>query len=281
MLTPMLATEVEASTLVDYFNASSWVLEQKLDGHRLLLVAPGMDAPPSAITRNGTPYTRRLPKGVSAFRFPPGHKQGEIVFDGELVGDTFWVFDVLGVAEQLNLNQRRKFLEQIFDIPYYKQQFGQSFKLVPRATTAEQKIALAEAAIKSNFEGLMVKHTHSPYIQGGRTQDWRKIKFVRTVDVFVTGVRTDGKNSVDLGLLTDPTSRGIVDVGRASLIGKEKNGTISVGDVLEVRFLYVNEKNRRLYQPTILRKRTDKFMHECLMEQLDAHVTNKSVLETL
>ena len=56
------------------------------------------------------------------------------------------------------------------------------------------------------------------------------------------------------------------------------DSAIKVGDVLEVRYLYTGA-NGRLYQPTILRKRDDKAMQECLTSQLK-HV-NKEVLDAL
>ncbi len=159
------------------------------------------------------------------------------------------------------------------------------FKLVPQAKTRAEKIALSEKALASNFEGLIIKDETSPYRSGARTEEWMKVKFVTTADCIVTGVRTDGKESVDLGLVEETVTTGIagilrtiVPVGRASLIGKEKKGAISEGDVLEVRYLYTGAGGR-LYQPTILRKRTDKPMHECTVEQLK-HVC-KDVLETL
>lgn len=275
-IAPQLAQEAALTTMPTLAVDDDVVFEQKLDGHRVMLVSPGGDAEPIALTRNGQPYTKGLPRRVREWRFPEGNGYGEMILDGELVGDTYWVFDMPRSSandETTPLRVRRYALEQVFE---FLTQGCSAMRLVPQAKTTDEKRALAERALKDNFEGLVVKRKESPYRAGGRTGEWMKLKFVTTVDCIVAGVRTDGKDSVDLCLIGPGTQ--FVDVGRASLIGKEKGGVISKGDVIEVRYLYTGAGGR-LYQPTILRKRTDKPFHECTIDQLK-HV-NKAVMETL
>lgn len=281
MIYPQLAKQAEITSLTSFLENPKWVAEQKLDGHRVLLVSPGKDMPPTALTRNGSLYSRKLPQAIQDFRFPPG----EWVLDGELVDGVYWVFDlprapIITPGGNWELWRRRAALEALLG------NMKHPFRLVPQARTTDEKIALADAAIKNNFEGLVMKQADAPYRSGGRTPEWLKVKFVTTADCVVTGVRNDGKDSVDLGLFGPSFSGGGIatrdlvmhDVGRASLIGKEKNGNINVGDVIEVRYLYTGA-NGRLYQPTIMRKRHDKRPDECTIDQLK-HV-NKEVLETL
>lgn len=284
-IAPQLAKEGDFSLLTQFITDDRYVMEQKLDGNRVLIVAPGEDCPPLVLTRNGNAYTKKIPTAVRNFRFGSAAAgfmpAGSCVFDGELVRNgsddyTYWVFDLPTFQGESNLplSTRRQALELLVG--------GQPngtfpFTLVPQARTKDEKIRLVETAMTSNFEGLLVKKADSVYIPGGRTTDWLKLKFVTTADVIVTGVRTDGKDSVDLGLV-DPEKMNVVPVGRSSLIGKEKGGTISVGDVIEVRYLYTGAGGR-LYQPTILRRRTDKTALECTTDQLK-HV-NKAVMAAL
>lgn len=273
LLAPQLAKSAEVTSLSAFITDDSWVMEQKLDGHRVLLVAPELDMPPTALTRNGNLYSRKLPQAIRDFRFPPG----KWVLDGELVDGTYYVFDlpVSPIFERSNpamatLSVRRQALEALLD------NIGHPFKLVPQARNRAEKITLADTALRNNFEGLLLKKRDSLYIPAGRTTDWLKLKFVVTADVVVLDVRDDGKDSVRLGLYT---ADGLLqDVGRASLIGKEKRCPINQGDVVEVRYLYVGAGGR-LYQPTLLKKRDDKRPDECTDDQLK-HV-NKSVLEAL
>lgn len=286
MIFPQLAKQAEVTSLTSYIEDDNWVMEQKLDGHRVLLCSPGRDMPPTALTRNGTLYTRKLPKAVQDFRFP----EGDWILDGELVGDTFYVFDLpkhpdfdYAMGDNLNdlLNQgreeveplwlRRTILENLLD------NISHPFKLVPQARTPQEKISLAEISLKNNYEGLVLKQKAAPYRSGGRTPEWLKVKYVKSLDAVVLAVRDDGKESVRLGIYRDGV---LIDVGRASLIGKEKRGLIAPGDVLEVRYLYCNTPEApRLYQPTILRRRDDKSPEECTDDQL--RFTNKEVLCSL
>lgn len=295
-LYPQLAKQAEVTSLTDYINDDRWIMEQKLDGHRVLLVSNG-DNKPTALTRDGRLYSRKLPQDLADYRFPrvaqflggDDDAAGQFVLDGELVAhcvnghtvsSTYWVFDVLqapGLLEGAPLHVRRAYLEAFFTT-----QSGHPFRLAPQAKTPDEKILLADKALANNYEGLVLKDRESPYRPGGRTPEWLKVKFVKTADVFAMRVRDDGKDSVMLGMIDDsdpqfPNGKP-VEVGRASLIGKEKNGVINVGDVLEVRYLYVGAGGR-LYQPTILGKRVDKPMHQCTIDQMV--FVNKSVLEAL
>lgn len=284
MIFPQLAEEANVQNLQSYLEGD-WVMEQKLDGHRILLCSPGGDFPPTALTRNGTPYTRRLPKALQEFRFPNDPNPQSFILDGELVDGVFWVFDIPqspATDPTMSLADRRFVLEHTFDL---WSRGNPAIRLVPQARSFEDKVKLAEHALSNNFEGLIFKRPSSPYRSGARTSEWTKLKFVTTADCVVLGVRDDGKDSVSLGMyetaMVGPLHKEtqiLLPVGRASLIGKEKNGTINQGDVIEVRYLYVGA-NGRLYQPTIMRKRVDKTAKECLTSQMK-HV-NKSVLEVL
>lgn len=287
MLFPMLAKQADITSLTTFIENNAWAFEQKLDGHRIMLCSPGGDFPPVAMTRNGTPYTRKLPKALQDFRFPADDKPHKWILDGELVGDTFWVFDIprsphTGVQD--SLRSRRAYLERL--IGAYKHT---AIKLVPHARTSAEKIRLAEIALKNNYEGLVIKRIDAGYI-AGRSDYWLKLKFVTTAECVVLDVRDDGKESVRLGMYGpsvgafDPKGsvttkdRVMHEVGRASLIGKEKNGKINKGDVVEVKYLYAGAGNR-LYQPTILRKRDDKLPEQCTTGQMK--FVNKDVLERL
>jgi len=270
-LFPQLAKSVEVTDLGEFINDDTWVMEQKLDGHRLFLSSPEQPGPPVATTRNGTSYTRKLPKAMTDYRFPSGH----YILDGEIVDGTFWIFDILvgtddgGWTTNWTTEQRRIALE------HFMVMAPGPFRIVPRAKTRDEKIALAHRALREGYEGLILKRLGKPYRSAGRTEEWLKLKFVATVDVVVTDVRADGKDSVGYAVHEGGVLK---PIGRASLIGKEKSGVINVGDVIEVRYLYVGADGR-LYQPTILKKRDDKLPHECTGDQL-RHV-NKAVLEVL
>lgn len=259
MVNAQLATPLPLGDVGRFIADDNWVAEQKLDGHRILLYLTP-DRPATALTRNGSIYTKGLPRALTDLRV-----QHRTLFDGELVGNQYWAFDYPEPNTAM-LRERRALLEVA------AAEVGIS--VVPQARTTTEKEALLYGAAEAGLEGIVLKRADSLYL-GQRTDAWRKVKFVSTVDVVVLAVRDDGKESASLGI-TDGKS--FTEVGRCSLIGKEKKVAVKVGDVVEVRCLYVTP-DRRLYQPTLLRVRTDKHLHEC--DGSDFRVVNKQVLAQL
>lgn len=267
MFAPQLASPMTLTEIGRYVVDDGWVMEQKLDGHRLALVL-SPDAPPKAITRNGTYYTRTLPASVQNLRSDPGP-----VIDGELVGNTFWAFDILAEDESMHrmaLHARRAVLERfVTDF--------EALRVVPQARTTEEKEHLLLHAAAERLEGVVVKRIDSPYV-GRRSRAWLKAKFVSTADVVILAVRDDGKDSASLGIrMSTPAGDKWVEVGRCSLNGKPP---VAVGDVVEVRYLYVQHPEApRLYQPDLTRVRKDKSPLDC--DGSDFRVTSKIVLRSL
>lgn len=273
---PMLADSIDPTNLDRLVQDPEFVMEQKLDGHRVILrIQDGLS--PLAVTRNGNPYTKGLPKDLF-----DGFPEGRWVLDGEWIaphsgGDgIYWVFDMLDanglISDRMPLLQRRCILET-----FMAAMNNPKIRLVPQAKTSEEKRALVDRCRWMGAEGVMAKHRKGLYRPGARSKDMWKAKFVETADVVVLALRDDGKDSVRLGAY-DANGLDVIDVGRASLIGKEKKGEFKVGDVLEVRYLYMGAGNR-LFQPTILKKRTDKRAEECSIKQFK-HVS-KTVLASL
>lgn len=264
---PQLAQTAEVTLLESFLTNQSWWGQQKLDGNRFLMGSTDRAYPPSFTTRSGSPYTKKIPKALTDYRFP----DGEWILDGELVGDTYWVFDlpkspITGI--HLPMVERHAALSAFIGLA------GGPIRLVPTAKTRLDKIRLAEKALAQNYEGLIFKRSDSHYTPGGRNTDWLKLKFTKTVDCFVVPKKKeDGHDSVALGVYDADGNE--VEIGRTSAIGK---GDITVGDVIEVRYLYVGAQGR-LYQPTIMRKRWDKDKPQCTIDQL-VHV-NKTVLEEI
>lgn len=272
---PMLASSMDPAHLEGTITGPQFVLEQKLDGHRILLrVQDGLS--PLALTRGGAPYTKGLPASLT-----DGLPDGRWVLDGEWIaahsgGDgIYWVFDMLDanglITESSTLVERRAVLEAFMSLVSTPR-----IRLVPQAKTEDEKRTLVQKCRESGAEGVMVKNIDGTYQPGARSRNIFKAKFVETADVIVLALRDDGKDSVRLGAFD--AQGALVDVGRSSLIGKEKKGAFAVGDVLEVRYLYMGA-NGRLFQPTIMKRRDDKLAPECLTDQFK-HV-RKDVLASL
>lgn len=270
-LAPQLALEAEIDILETVVTGTGYVLEQKLDGDRVMLDTTNGRLVPR--TRDGRLYSKGLPNALRKFAVDDGLPLN-VVIDGELVGSTYWAFDLPVSGEEMvgqPLYVRRAALVALRD----SGALG-PIKVVPQANTMDLKHDLARIAITEGYEGVMAKIMDSRYKPGGRTRDWLKIKFTKTADVVVMPKKKDdGHNSAAYGVYDGDR---LVEVGKASLNGKEKRYAIVEDDVLEVKYLYVGA-NGRLYQPRILRKRSDKRPEECTIDQL--HHVNKEVLEAI
>lgn len=170
---PMLATAWPAP-----FDDAAWSFEVKWDGYRAILANDG--GTPELFSRRGNRISDRFSAllGVA----PPG-----VVLDGEVVafgadgrpsfqglqgssdGVHLIVFDVLvnegrDVTAQ-PLDERRRILESI--------ELGRGGVLSDRVIG--DGMALWEAIVERDLEGMVAKRRASAYEPGGRSKAWRKI----------------------------------------------------------------------------------------------------------
>lgn len=264
----MLAIEATKTQATKNIADPEWWLQQKCDGDRILVRSE--NGVVTFLNRQGEPKAKAIPPGVQSFFTIP---DGLWYFDGELVGDQLWIFDLLidsVISTETPYIERYAMLEVLFAKPEWA---SDAVKLLPTARTAEEKMALTVAVSEGNGEGWMLRHRSMPYVCGpSRSTKLLKIKRTRTMDVIIGKHHLEGKENAELKLL-DPRGKS-VPVGRCSLIGKPD---VDTGDVVEVKFLYVGA-NDRLYQPTLLRVRDDKSPEECTIDQLDPHRVNKSII---
>jgi bifunctional non-homologous end joining protein LigD len=207
---PQLATPTADAFVLGLHcaNWADWVMEEKLDGHRLIVeVEPG---PGSLLSdsRKVTAWSRnakvralpshleeqlgRLPAGVfDGELLVPGHRSygvTELVNSDRLV---FVAFDVLRVmrTEVLEepLTTRRLILRSIFE--HFAIQSCPHLRLVEQrpcvnASTVE---AWRDEVWARDGEGLILKRTASRYVPGKRSKDWAKVKQLRSATLTVTG----------------------------------------------------------------------------------------------
>lgn len=270
---PMLADSTEPRQLDRYIDDNNWWMNQKLDGDRLLIYVE--NGVVNALNRKGREKTR----GVNHRLLAPFEEfnAGRFVFDGELLGDgMLHIFDVpfatsLGVERNTPLDERTKVLDMIFDLWH-----PTGIVKVATARTAAEKALMVKIAMESQLEGVMIKRANGLYVNK-RSSSWLKAKFVKDADFIVTAIGQEGKTNAVLGLI-DPDRGTVVEVGRASAIGKANP---QPGEVWTVRYLYcVDPRNPRLYQPRLMHRRTDKQLSECTIDQLDGSYTDRNYIIT-
>ena len=192
---PMLASAFpEGSSLADF--GAGWVLEEKFDGHRLLVVVKGGKA--SGWSRPGAdrPSAERpLPAGLAADAeaLPEGTYDGELCIPGGTSSDVtrldrkdelvLILFDAVEIMSQSLLDKpldtRRAYLEVAV-----KHVTGD------RVRVAEQT-AVSLDAVKAIWakggEGAILKKVDSTYRSGWRTPNWVKVKAIGSAELTLTG----------------------------------------------------------------------------------------------
>lgn len=257
---PMLAKPAE-NPAVTYLNNPSYVIEQKLDGERLLIEVNDQET--LGFNRNGLPT--EVPTSIAA-NFDKRAFSGKWVFDGEMLGDQYFVFDCVQAKTEIEPETQHQhrfgFLRQLMDVwnPV-------NIHLVPYADNRNIDKKAFFKTCEKNAEGVVFKLNIGHYRPGKRTMENLKWKFTDTVDVIVTGLNADGHaQSINIGLWHGDTYKQYVSAGGCK-IPEEAVGKLSVGEVIEVKYLYATP-DHKLVQPTWHKRRLDKNAAECNTDQL-------------
>jgi ATP-dependent DNA ligase len=280
----MLAESITLTDLPKYIRDDQWVAQLKADGHRLLVCVE--DGQVSALGRNGqakmSGLSHRLLSQFEVF------DKGKWIFDGELIGSKLVLFDLIEAptycAPNMAFTERYRVLTTLYQDVWRPD--ADVILVLPVATGAEAKLTMVRAAEQEQREGVMLRHVTGTYRGGARSAHLLKCKFTKEADCIIYDLNTNGHENVELVLL-DPDGKfpaatgypaGILPIGSASAIGKKPKPEKL--DVWEVRYLYVVDPDRpRLYQPRLMRKRTDKDLQECLVDQIAGAFTDKNLTD--
>jgi len=262
----VLLNAVDEQKAKECILTDSWVLQPKMDGVRFLL----SHVPPSvaqqktwkieAFNRKGIPIS--CPNEISeSVKFANEYYEdgiGSFLIDGELVGDTYHVFDILEKDGQdlrpLTLLDRLVGLNDLMESLECDNVVS-----VPTHCTETQKNKAFDELKNNNAEGVVFKYINAPYSPGRPASGghYLKHKFVETGSFIVNSI--NNVRSVQLRL-NDGTEVGSVTIPANFKIP-------SVGSVVEVRYLYAY-RGGSLYQPVYLGERSDIDESECTEDQL-------------
>lgn len=239
---PMLLNEADAAAAVDKLRDPGWMAQPKMDGIRLQIHREAGGGV-CAYSRTGLKRTA-LPKpvmdAVLAFGMPG------FVIDGELVGDTFFAFELLSFVQWVQRAADGTLVEPYLQARDFRDQSA-AFRLgllgsecdwlpgvqiIETAFSETAKIALLERLKAEGAEGIVLKQVDAPYRSGRPNSGgpYLKHKFVTTGSFVVSGLNAKGKRSVDLAL-ADGTR-----VGSCTI--PPNRDVPPVGAIAEVRYLY-------------------------------------------
>ena len=276
----MLYTEIDPSEIGRYIDDDRWVMEQKLDGTRVI----------AQVTQHGA---RFLQRGGVVLKHSAATQhlhtiEPELValakaldvkgmtLDGELLTQpgTYHLFDVVHLVTMRHYEAIVPNMPQVVRRAMLtvlgKQLTGERVSVIRQAMTTFEKQEMWEAANRAGIEGVMLKRHDAPYEPGARVMHGLKVKLVKSADVVVTGVNrgrtAQGRETgnITFGVFTPLGS--FEQIGRCSVIGKPH---VEPGDVIEVAYLYWT--GGTTYQPRMVRVREDKRPEDCQMSQFPAY----------
>lgn len=281
---PMLASAQPEEAVTHAMGDDNWVSQFKFDGDRVVVEV--IDGAIRVLNRQGQAKVRNV-----------GHEQllpftalhsGRWVFDGEIVGRTLVLFDIITASdgtltwahENTTFDRRYRVLVAAADglgIPHVEDAEVDSAVVVAGvARTTDAKADMLAAAVDGKREGIILRRIDGHYASGRRSTGLVKHKLIRDADVIVSALHPV-KQSAELSVYNDHGN--LVVVGSASTIGKgSAAGGVDVGDVWVVTYLYVVDPDHpRLFQPRLVRHRRDKAARECLLSQFADAGTSKAV----
>jgi len=273
-------TETDVKNADRYITDPQWVMEQKMDGTRgLVVITPGNVWWPGSGGRNSLSHTaaiQHFPVLNPILQRLVHENEGELVLDGEIMIRTgeFHVFDLpymrAGGIELIRptdpLWRRREVMESLeatLQRDHLLNGGERPVRVVRQARTTREKAAMWARVVEAGVEGAMVKHVDSTYQPGVRVKDVLKLKLVKTADVVVwktTRTRNDAGREVGSFYFGVYEGGEFVKLGSCSAIGKPETAE---GDVIEVAYLYREPGEGALVQPRMVQVRTDKDPMEC------------------
>lgn len=243
---PMLAEAIDEARAMALLEDPDWGLQKKYDGERVPVSLRRSDI--QATNRKGfarplTDVTINTLKKL--LTLPDFMDDRETSVDGELMGDEYVIYDITKLRDndvtKLSCEERYAALEAMLE--------NHLGLLAPMAwSTAEKKAMFAQAQAES-WEGLIFRNLTTGYVVG-YCPNLLKFKLWATCTCRV--LTTNAKRSVEIALMTDD---GVEEsVGNVSV--PVNQDIPEVDSLIEVRYLYALPGGS-LYQPTMLRPRTD------------------------
>lgn len=253
---PQLLNPVPEDDPETLFRDPDWCLQEKFDGRRLLIQKQG--AAIHGINRRG------LLVGLPSEFVRTIHAiEGDLVLDGECVGETFHAFDLLW-RHSLDLAGRpyRERLRQLQTL-FAGGPLG-PIRLAPTFESELEKRSEAARLKSTRAEGFVLKLLSTPYAPGRPNSGGPalKFKFTASASCLVSAV-SNQKRSVSLALWDGAEQRA---VGNVTI--PPNHAIPRVGDIVETQYLYAFSQSCALYQPVFRGQRDDIPPSDCVLAQL-------------
>lgn len=253
-LRPQLLNFIDEDRARELLDHPSWLMQEKKDGVRIMgRVEETHTEKVTLSNRKGLSVAAPTTVLREVAKFPTG-----TVVDGELVGDTYWLFDVLqwGETDYRDRPYTERFeLLRTYEDTHTSTQPSEKrpLRTVPTAFSTVEKHGLYNELVNRSAEGVVFKKMDSIYIPGRPASGGNqlKFKFYSTVTCYVQAIN----NQRSIAISATAENGGMVSIGNVTI---PPNYNIPPqGSYVEVRYLYAY-RGGSLYQPTYQGERLDK-----------------------
>jgi bifunctional non-homologous end joining protein LigD len=247
---PQLPNEISEHQLEFYLSSPLYCAQEKFDGRRRLLHY--FSAKTLEMNKKGVIINENSQFNSDCYCLNTSKNYHELILDGEEIGDTLHIFDILSIN---NKNIRNKPYKDRISLCTFN---THHFKSVYTAFTTQEKRNLFNS-IKSNCgEGIIFKLLSGTHI-AGYSEEHVKFKFWASASVIVTG--HNSKNSISISIYS-PTN--LIPVGNVTMTGHTKP---PIGSIVEIKYLYIIPGGS-LYQPSFISTRDDVSKEDCTINKL-------------
>jgi len=263
---PMTPVEVPESLLETYLSNGTWFMQPKKNGHRRMIEV--FQNTVTGTNKSGGMVPVSLDIVAELLEECRRYGPGRYVFDGEMIGLEYHIFDCL-YWNSLNLQNEQAMVrvDKMCRINWdgLGPKKDRLVKVVPSAVSRMDKVRMLEGLRKVNAEGVIFKSAGSPYTPGDSPAQV-KIKFWEEADVLVD-MRPTGRHSVGMLVLNDHgdwVGVGNCTIGQATPLPEGST-------VIRVKYLYYLAG---LVQPSYLGP-SEKPVNECRVDKLKAWTGEK------
>ena len=258
-ITPQLLNFISEKEALQLCSNKAYCAQEKKDGRRMILkFSRGIV---TAINKKGFECGFPTRFEVDIKLMAGRAKLGDLIFDGEAVGETYYVFDLLNAGQDVRHCAYKDRYTRLTRLPgddYH------ALKLLPLSKTTAEKTALLESLLKNHKEGVVFKKLDASYKSGRPASggDQLKFKFFATATCRVS--QMNAKNSISLTMFIEHGSW--QSVGNCTISQKDKE-KIKEGMFVEIKYLYAF-KGGSLFQPSFIGVRDDADESDCQITQL-------------
>ena len=192
---PQLLNAVDEEDAGDYLDDPNWVMQQKFDGHRMLVHVGGLSERIVGINRKGQAVALSQAAAAAIGRL----YQPNMVLDAEAIGEKLFVFDLLEHDGKDIRGWPFAHRYQQLAATLASLTAGGPVEIVPVYSTSQEKRAAYESLREDGAEGVAFKRADSAYVPGRPASGGNalKVKFWKSASVLVS--------QVNVGLCAHPT----------------------------------------------------------------------------